>query len=320
MSKARREKKKAGKAASAPSKAVKGTEKKPRAMSVERLEQVFGKGHESVDEFVQAVENDLRQQHLADVDENDLKNAELRWLRHFSATRKSIAADDMESAVQELQFALKFAERLNDYRLANTYGELGFVSMRLKEFDTARAFFRKALTVREALYGAEHPSVAIEYSNLAMSYQWQREFAKARPLLEAAVSILDKHGQWEALNQAEPYEALSAIYKSKKEFVRAEELCRKALEIRDQLAGHLHPISIKTVELLIQIREAAGKPRKVAEARKDYDSRLQEYADSKSFGAAAKMLKHLLEHKTTGIENEAADASISDFLRLVARR
>src|SRR6202044_3577167 len=110
---------------------------------VERLEQVFGKEHASVDQFVEAVENDLRKQHLAEADENDLKNAELRWLRHFSATRKFIALDDMESAVQELQGALKFAERLGDYRLANTFGELGFVSMRLKEFDTARSFFRK---------------------------------------------------------------------------------------------------------------------------------------------------------------------------------
>jgi tetratricopeptide (TPR) repeat protein len=320
MSKARREKKKNNKTTSAPGKAVNKPEKKTRATSVERLEQVFGKKHESVDQFVQAVENDLRKQHLEEADENDLKNAELRWLRHFSATRKCIALDDMESAVQELQGALKFAERLGDYRLANTFGELGFVSMRLKEFDTARSFFRKALSVRQTIYGAEHPSVAIEYSNLAMSYQWQRDFRRAKPLLEAAVAILDKCPELDSINQAEPYEALASICKAKKDFPAAEALCLKALEIRDRLVGRLHPISIKTVELLIQVRQASGKVRKLAEARKDYDSRLREYADSKSFGAAAKMLKHLLAHKDGLESSQTADASISDFLRMVARR
>jgi tetratricopeptide (TPR) repeat protein len=322
MSKARRIAKKE-KASKTPNKAPSKPAKSPPAQaipdkSVERLEEVFGKPHESVDQYIQAVEQNLQKQEYAD--ENDVRNTELRWQRHYSSAHKFLAADEVESAVRELQAALKFAERLNDFRLANTYGELGFVSMRLKEFDTARSFFRRALGVRESLFGSAHPTVAIEYSNLGMSYEWENDFEQAKPLLQLAIELLDKDGQYETVNQAEPYEALASICKKQKEFERAQELCQKALEIRDKHAGRLHPISIKTVELLCDIHKAADQTEEFDKARAEYDQRLHEYAESRSFGAAAKMLKHLLENSDGSKWSEKADTCISDFLRMVARR
>ena len=100
------------------------------------------------------------------------KNAEMRWQNHYSAARKAVAGDDLHSAVLELQACVKFAEELADYRLANSFAELGFVALKLREFETARSFINFAIGVRETIYGADDPSVAIEYNNLAMTYEW----------------------------------------------------------------------------------------------------------------------------------------------------
>jgi len=252
--------------------------------------------------------------------ESDVKNSELRWQRHYFAGRKAIASGNLEEAVREFQSALKFAERLNDYRVANTLADLGFVSMKLDEYKLAREFIRRALTLRETIYGANDPTVAIEYNNLAMTYEWQKDYVKAKPLLEKAVEILNSQGNIDVLNYAEPYENLATICRAQQNFIRAEELCKQALSIREEAAGRLHPLVMKTVEYLAELQQLAGKAEKAEETRIDYNRRLNEYAENTSYGATAEMLRRLLDYREGSPEKAKAEAHITKFLKLVADR
>jgi tetratricopeptide (TPR) repeat protein len=252
--------------------------------------------------------------------ENDVKNSELRWQRHYSAGRCAIKKDHLEEAVREFQSALKFAERLNDYRVANTFADLGFVSMKLDEFKLAREFIRRALSQRETIYGANDPSVAIEYNNLAMTYEWQKDFVSAKPLLEKAVEILNSQTNLAVLNYAEPFENLAAICQQLENFIRAEELLKQALSIREEAAGNLHPLVLKTIAALADVQESAGKAEKAEETRTEYNRRLNEYAANKSYGATAAMLRRLLDFREGTAEKAKAERSISEFLKLAADR
>jgi len=251
---------------------------------------------------------------------NSRKNAEMRWANHYSAARKAVASDDLRSAVLELQACVKFAQSLADYRLANSFAELGFVALKLREFDTARSFIEFAIGVRETIYGANDPSVAIEYNNLAMTYEWNGDEKNARPHLEKAIDILEQHGKFDNANQAEPYEGLASICANQGQYRLAEQLCLKAIQIRDEHLGRLHPLSMKTVQFLARIHQAAGNHTSATAANDVYEQRLQEHAESRSYGATAEALRNLLDSRDSTSEREKYDTCIADFLKLMARK
>lgn len=251
---------------------------------------------------------------------DDAKNNELRWQAHYSAARRFIADNNFHGAVLELKAAVKFATRLGDYRLANTFAEFGFVALRLKEFETARAFIKMAISVREKIYGFIDPSVAIEYNNLAMTFEWRKDYAGAQPYLLRAVQILEEHGRFDSVNQAEPYEGLASVFVASGQFKKAEQLCMKAIQIRDEHLGRLHPLSMKTVQFLIEIRRAAGNSLGALAARDIYSQRLSEYARSKSNTATVETMRRLLAFQQSSEHKDRFDSCIGDFLKLMTRR
>lgn len=254
---------------------------------------------------------------IADV--ADRKNIELRWLSHFTAARKAILARDFSSAVIELQSSVRFAEKLEDYRLANSLSELGYVSLQLNEFESARTFFNMAVKARITTCGANDPSIAVEYNNIAMTYEWNKDFVSAKSYLAKAVNILEEHGQFDSANFAEPYESLASICLAHGEVKKAEQLCLKAIQIRDEVLGRLHPLSMNTVQLLVQIHRASKNDAGIASARAVYMQRLQEYANSTTMNAASQALKKLLDTRENANKKEPYDNCIGDFVKLMAR-
>lgn len=255
---------------------------------------------------------------LADV--HDLKNIEMRWQAHFTAARKSINAEEFNNAIMELQSCVRFAEELGGYRLANSYSELGYVALRLDEFETANSMFRKALQIRETAYGAQDPSVAIEYNNIAMTYEWFKDYDGAKPFLMKAVQIIEQNGEFNSANQAEPYESLASVFIAQGDMKKAEQYCMKAIQIRDELLGRLHPLSMKTVQFLLQIHRANSNTEGAASARAVYTQRLREYASTKTMSATAQALRNVLDTIELSDEKEPYDVGIGDFLKLMARR
>ncbi len=254
------------------------------------------------------------------VSAKDKKNCELRWQSHFSAARKCVAANNLHAAVMELQASVKFATSLSDYRLANSFAELGFVALRLEEFESARSFISMAISVREGLFGQLEPSVAIEYNNLAMTYEWNKDYARAKPILIKAVQILETIGTFETVAQAEPYEGLASVFVAFGEYQEAEAVCKKALQIRDKHLGRLHPLSLNTLQFLIQIHRAAGDQTGVASIREAYAERLREFAGSSETGASVEAMRRLLQSRESSGQKERYDSCIGDFLKLMARR
>jgi tetratricopeptide (TPR) repeat protein len=250
----------------------------------------------------------------------DRKNAELRWHSHHRAARNAIANNELHGALLELQSCVKFGEQLGDYRLANAFAELGYVALKFNEFETARSFIKLAIGVRETLFGAAHPSVAIEYNNLAMTYEWDEDYGNAKPYLLRAVSILENHGKFDHANHAEPYEGLAAVYLAHGEYNKAIQTCMKALQIRDEKLGRLHPMSMKTVQLILQIHRCARNSHGAAAARNVYIQRLVEYSNSTTAQAAATSIRKALDSGDLASGNEEVDTCIGDFLKLMARR
>jgi Tfp pilus assembly protein PilF len=61
----------------------------------------------------------------------------------------------------------------------------------LGESVTARPLFERALHIREAAYGPDHPEVALTLGSLAIALRDLGESATARPLLQRALHIAE---------------------------------------------------------------------------------------------------------------------------------
>jgi tetratricopeptide (TPR) repeat protein len=109
--------------------------------------------------------------------------------------------------------------------------------------DSAKAIplFERALRIREAKLGANHPDTAASLNDLAMTYQAQGDDEKAESFYQQAIKI-----RAAILGEAHPdYAAslhnLASLYYSRGEYAKAEPLYLHALEIQRKALGANHP-------------------------------------------------------------------------------
>ena len=66
---------------------------------------------------------------------------------------------------------------------------MGEVLRQQGHFEEAESLFREALEMREALFGPDHPKVALTVNNLALVHRRQAHYRRAEPLFHRALSI-----------------------------------------------------------------------------------------------------------------------------------
>lgn len=97
---------------------------------------------------------------------------------------KIIAEKDLENAEKNSEVnSADLALNLNN--IAGLYYAQGL-------YAEAEPLFRRALAIREKLFGSLHPDVALSLNNLALLYNDQGNYHEATPLLNRSLAIWEK--------------------------------------------------------------------------------------------------------------------------------
>jgi tetratricopeptide (TPR) repeat protein len=154
-------------------------------------------------------------------------------------------------------------------REAGRLSQLGVVEYTRAEHGAARAAFERALELRRAALGDEHPDVAGSLSNLASTYEAAGDYAGMRDLLEESVAIRTAVLGADHPDVAAALSNLGGAYRALGDFERASSLMQRALVIREAALGPDHPDVAQALVSFAAVLRSTGDP---ARAR-DHDLR-----------------------------------------------
>jgi tetratricopeptide (TPR) repeat protein len=122
-------------------------------------------------------------------------------------------------------------------------------------FAEAVPIAQKALSIREKVFGAEHPDTATSLNSLAELYRELREYSKAEPLYKRALQICEKTLGTEHPDTATILNNLAGLYGMIGDYAKAEPLYKRALQICEKTLGAEHP---HTATILNNLAELYG--------------------------------------------------------------
>jgi tetratricopeptide (TPR) repeat protein len=111
------------------------------------------------------------------------------------------------------------------------------------DFAKALEFFKKALAVREKIFGLEHPSVVYSYNNIGMVYKDMENYKKALESLQKALALGETVFGPDHPDIAASYTSIGEVYHIDTNYEKALECYQKALAIREKDFGLDHPIT-----------------------------------------------------------------------------
>ncbi|MEK6261429.1 MAG: tetratricopeptide repeat protein, partial [Planctomycetota bacterium] len=123
----------------------------------------------------------------------------------------------------------------------------------------AEPLMRRALAIDEQSYGAEHPNVARNLSNLVVLLQDTNRLAEAEPLIRRALAIFEQSFGPEHPSVAVSLNVLSLLLQATNRFAEAEPLIRRALVIGEQSYGADHPEVAVWLNNLAQLLDATNR-------------------------------------------------------------
>ena len=141
-------------------------------------------------------------------------------------------------------------------RLAN---DLGLLLITQGFWHEAEPLMRRALTIGENSYGAEHPVVAIRLNNLAMLLKDTNRLAEAEPLMRRALAIDESSYGADHPSVAKDLNNLSALLLATDQLAEAELLMRRALAIDESSYGAGHPDVARDINNLAQLLQATNR-------------------------------------------------------------
>ena len=109
---------------------------------------------------------------------------------------------------------------------------IGFTFLRLGQYDDAEPELKRALTIREKLYGLDHEDVAHSMNNLGTLYEEKGELGQAEKLFRQALAIRRRIYAEGNASTATSLNDLAVLLRDKGEVEEAEKLHREALAIR----------------------------------------------------------------------------------------
>jgi tetratricopeptide (TPR) repeat protein len=83
-------------------------------------------------------------------------------------------------------------------------------------YSQAETLYRRALTMRERLWGAEHPQVASSLHHLAVLERANGNYARAEPLFQRALAMREQHLGPDHLETAASLHGLATLYESRR--------------------------------------------------------------------------------------------------------
>lgn len=158
--------------------------------------------------------------------------------------------------------------------------QLGGMYFEKSLYVQAEPLMRRALSIDEASFGADHPNVARDLNNLAQLLQDTHRLAEAEPLMRRALSIDEANFVADHPTIANRLNNLAQLLKITNRLTEAEPLMRQSLAITERHFGADHPnvaITLSNLALLL------NDTNRLAEAEPLMRRAL--FIDEKSFGA-----------------------------------
>jgi tetratricopeptide (TPR) repeat protein len=125
--------------------------------------------------------------------------------------------------------------------LANLMNHLGLYLSEIAEFDKAETLYRRALNIREAFLGPDHPDIAHRLNNLARLLSDTNRNREAEPMFRQALCITEASLGPDHPDVAHSLNNLAALLSDTNRECEAEPMYRRALRIRDASLGPDHP-------------------------------------------------------------------------------
>jgi tetratricopeptide (TPR) repeat protein len=165
----------------------------------------------------------------------------------------------------------------------------------LGAYAQARKLSERALEIREAKSGPEHPDTAQSLDNLARLLQAQGDLAGARPLFDRALRIYERTLGPEHRQTATSLNNLAVLLQEQGDLAAARPLYERALAIRERNFGPEHPSTATSLNDLARLHQAQGD----------------------LVGALSLMERALnIREKVLGLEHPDTATSLNDLARL----
>ena len=146
------------------------------------------------------------------------------------------------------------AARITD-PTARLMNQLGLLFLNKASLAEAEPLMRRALSIDEGSFGAEHPEVARDLNNLATLLQATNRPAEAEPLMARVVAIFEGSLGENHPNVAVALNNLAQLLQDTNRLGEAEPLMRRALAIDEASFGAEHPnvaIRLNNLAVLLQ--------------------------------------------------------------------
>ena len=176
----------------------------------------------------------------------------------------------------------------NNIMTAYSYTDLGWMSIKKKDYEQAKGYFKKALSIRINTLSPHHQEVASSKSNLARVAMKQGDLVTAEKLMREALAIYDMSLGAESIAKANVLYNLSVLKLQQGKIKAAIDLMSQAeknqeLEIQRYLSTGSERQKIAYMNTLREVT--------------DYTISLHLQADSKNADAARLALKTILRRK-----------------------
>ena len=150
------------------------------------------------------------------------------------------------------------AQGREDERAATLSNALGRHLEIMADYEAARSYFERALTIRQQVLGPEHPDTATSLNNLGDLLEATGDLAAARPYFEQALAIREKVLGPEHIDTATSLNNLGDLLQTTDDLAAARPYFEQALAIRQQLLGPEHPDIATSLSNLGYLRQAMG--------------------------------------------------------------
>jgi tetratricopeptide (TPR) repeat protein len=129
---------------------------------------------------------------------------------------------------------------------------------RRAELADACALYERALAIREARRGPNHPDTALGLNNLAEVLRDQSDLDRARSLHERALAIYEAHRGNDHPDTAISLSNLAFVLADQGDLDAARSLHERALAIREARLGNDHPTTAQSLNNLAEVLRAQG--------------------------------------------------------------
>ena len=130
---------------------------------------------------------------------------------------------------------------LPDEKYETLLGDYGNFLSNYAHYDKALSINQRLTSIRERLYGLEHPSTAASYNNIGFVYNLLGDYDKALEYYSKALAIREKVLGREHPSTATSYNNIGSVYDSIGDYDKALEYYSKALAICEKVLGTEHP-------------------------------------------------------------------------------